>query len=445
MCNLILWDPPQILQCIKMGGLRKYIIYCTISCVLLITVYIFYLVKGSIYVEWRRTGSYVVSYQSLQSGIAAKQSVLFNSHRYISYQPPGNGWNNQRIVIEAAVILAKLLNRTLIVHPLSSHLVGEKMEQTLPLHSRYGYLTYNKMSRSNLLPLSTFLDLEHLSELIPVVEVNTTHHKFLQVYSKNLSFHHVCHSVGYGYWVDRYPSNDQEKHYMNNQVFAPNKGWRQKCIKEKEEAEKNDNAPIIRYVSDLINNTSDIIYFEEGTLFGIQIRFTTLHAATLAQQWILNYVRYKKHLYTLANAVRAKLGTYNTIHVRRIGHIAKKLTPNDWIAEMLANKFSIDVPVYVATDEPHLNWFKPVIKAGFKLYFASNFTDALNLSKLPRNVHCDVLGMYEQLVCVQSDQFIPSLHSTFSSYILRERGEMSQKDGLFIDGLHTAWIKHTTR
>ena len=41
--------------------------------------------------------------------------------KYLSYFPGGGGWNNQRIAFENAVVLAKLLNRTLIVHPLAPH------------------------------------------------------------------------------------------------------------------------------------------------------------------------------------------------------------------------------------------------------------------------------------------------------------------------------------
>ena len=32
---------------------------------------------------------------------------------YLSYQPPGNGWNNQRVALENATALTKLLNTRL--------------------------------------------------------------------------------------------------------------------------------------------------------------------------------------------------------------------------------------------------------------------------------------------------------------------------------------------
>ena len=41
--------------------------------------------------------------------------------KYLSYQPPGNGWNNQRVALENAIVMAKLLNRTLLLHPMAPH------------------------------------------------------------------------------------------------------------------------------------------------------------------------------------------------------------------------------------------------------------------------------------------------------------------------------------
>lgn len=412
-----------------MGVYRRYINYIAFLSLVLILIYLCLFLKDSTYLT-----------QVLERQEEQEDLLIPSQQRYLSYQPPGNGWNNQRIVIEMAMTLAKLLNRTLIVHPLSSHLTSERLKQSLSPSNRFGYLTYNKMSPSNLLPLSTFLDLQIMSKLIPVLEVNTTHSKFIQNYS-NVTWLRICHSMGYGYWLDRHPRTPLEVQYISKQVFKLTENWQGKCPQEKRELK--DNRPIVRYVSDLLNNTSDMIYFEDGSLFGIQLRFLELVAARKAQEWIVEHFQYRQRIYDLVNALGLRLGKYNAVHVRRVKHISKQLTPGYWIVEMLNKEFTKDIPIYISTDEPHLKWFEPLSEAGFNVYFAANFTNYYNLSDIPHNVRKDMLGMYEQLVCVRAQLFVPSPHSTFSNYILRQRGETNAQDGLLYDNVvHTAWVGH---
>ena len=423
--------------------------FIAVFSVFVIIIYMSYFLKYSDYVGNLRNKThqfmipvYLLSKPAYNSHSTDKGKLPKENIKYLSYQPPGNGWNNQRIAIETALVLAKLLQRNLIVHPLSSHHSSEKMKLKLPQDTKFGYLTYNKMSASNLLKVSEFLDLELMSKVVPVTEVDIVHKKFVQKYS-NLSWSRICHSMGYGYWIDRHAATEEERQYVSKQVFTPNESWKSKCPEEAKESKLNNNKHIIRYVSDLVNDTSDIVYFSEGTLFGIQIRFMTLEATRRAQEWILGHVKYRKEILKLSEGVSRVLGIYNAIHVRRIGHQTRQLTPGSWIIEMLNKDFTVDVPVYVATDELNLSWFDPIKEAGFKLYFAANFSSWYDLTRFPTKVRQDLLGMHEQMVCVQARKFVPSLHSTFSSYILRERGEIEMKDGLYMNVLHTAWVEHT--
>ena len=136
----------------------------------------------------------------LSTAAAARQKTMENApnHRatkLLSYQPPGNGWNNQRIALENALVLARLLNRTLVVHPLSPHDLGSRLKA-----GRHpGYVSYNMLNDSDLLPLSQFMDLDLMNQLVPVIEVNTSHPKFIREYS-HLRWKNVCHSTGFGYW-----------------------------------------------------------------------------------------------------------------------------------------------------------------------------------------------------------------------------------------------------
>ena len=118
--------------------------------------------------------------------------------KYLSYQPPGNGWNNQRVALENAVVLAKLLNQTLVVHPMAPHDKGALFKAG----AHPGYVSYNHLKQSDLVPLSVFLDLKLLSQIVSVQEVVMSHHQFYHDFGQ-LSWRNVCHSMGFGYWMDR--------------------------------------------------------------------------------------------------------------------------------------------------------------------------------------------------------------------------------------------------
>ena len=374
-----------------------------------------------------------------------RENAPFYAHRQrrgtrlLSYQPPGNGWNNQRIALENALVLAKLLNRTLVVHPLAPHDLGS----SLKAGRHPGYVAYNMLNESDLLPLSKFVNLGLMNRLVPVIAVNTSHPKFIHNYS-HLRWKNVCHSTGFGYWVDRVPRTEEEVDLFATQKFTPFGAWRQKCPEEQERSEQ-DSSPIVRFVSDLADDPAEMLYFEQGTLFGIQIRFTTYEQALEAQNWVVKYVRYNEDVWKRVKKVVAQMGhMYNAIQVRRRGHLNRKLPHSYWLDKMVEKNFSKQVPVYVATDETNLAWFKPFRKGGFKLHFAEDFIGILNFTSVSKSLRNDFLGIHEQCLCEAAVQFVPSPASTFDALILRHRGEVEMRDGLMVDTLHTYWIGHQT-
>ncbi len=380
---------------------------------------------------------------SSNADVATTERNTTVAPKYLSYQPPGNGWNNQRIALEGALLMAKLLNRTLIVHPLSSHQTCENVKKYFHADKKFGHVAYNRMHQSNLLPLSSFLDLNLMSHLVPVVEFNFTHNHFLQSYAPYLRWHKVCHSVGFGYWADRQPVTAEEKQMWSAQAFTPTPYWRGKCPIEMEEAKHGNHEPMVKFIMDFEEDDSDILYIEEGTLFGIQFRFMSMNDALRAQQWIVDHVKYKKSVYERASVVKDTLGNYNAIHVRRVEHIGGKMTQHDWLVRIFDGDFLPNTPLYIATDEPDLSWFNFLKDEGFKIYFATDFPESLNFTFIHESVRQDYLGIHEQIICELSNKFIHTEHSTFSLYVNRLRGEIDTKDGLYVEGIHTYWIGHT--
>ena len=359
---------------------------------------------------------------------------------YLSYQPPGNGWNNQRIALENALVLAKLLNRTLLVHPLAPHSLGEQLKGK---HRVPGYRAYNMLSSADLLPPASFLDLQLMSRIVPVVAINSSHPQFLRDYGHH-TWRNVCHSAGFGYWMGRPPSTSAEVAILSKQRFIPNTVWKEKCQEEQRRAQESPKSPIVRFVSDLARDSSEMLYFEQGTLFAVGIRFWTRSAAIEAQRWVVNGVRYSPLVRRTARAVAAAMGLqFNAIHVRRQHHIDKSLGATYWLDRMAALNFSASLPLYVATDHFDAKWFAQFLARRYRIFTAANFSkNLLDFSFLPASLRNDYLGLHEQCICELAARFVPSPSSTFAAFIIRQRGESVEKDGLMTSTLHTYWVGH---
>jgi hypothetical protein len=84
--------------------------------------------------------------------------------------------------------------------------------------------------------------------------------------------------------------------------------------------------------------------------------------------------------------------------------------------------------IYVATDEPNRTFFEPLRKH-YNLLFLGDFERAID--GLPTKYH----GMIDQLVAAQGELFFGSWSSTFTGFIVRMRGYLSQGKAGFEHGL----------
>ena len=373
------------------------------------------------------------------NGVLLNASKPVKGLKYLSYQPPGNGWNNQRVALENAIVMAKLLNRTLVVHPMAPHDKGALFKAG----AHPGYVAYNHLKQSDLVPLSIFLNLKLLSQLVPVQEVVTSHHQFYRDFGQ-LSWRNICHSMGYGYWMDQQPNTAEEITMFKRQHFHASNAWKKKCPKEQRQQQMQDSTgAIVEYVSDYFDDPSEMLYFEQGTLFGIHIRFVRRDDAIAAQKWILNHLHYGPSVHTAVDVMTKRIGAhFNAIHVRRTDHPARKFPVDYWIRSLPSANCSADIPLYVATDEKDKSYFDPFKEQGYKLVFASDFPDVLQFHDVPPDAIEDVTGVHEQLLCEKADKFVATPGSTFSILILRNRNEIDVEDGLLMNSLHTFWIGH---
>ena len=206
---------------------------------------------------------------------------------------------------------------------------------------------------------------------------------------------------------------------------------------------QDSTGAIVEYVKDYFDDPSEMLYFEQGTLFGIHIRFVRRDDAITAQKWILNHLHYGPSVHTTVDVMTKRIGAhFNAIHVRRTDHPARKFPVDYWIRSLLSANCSLDIPLYVATDEKDRSYFDPFKEQGYKLVFASDFPDVLQFHNVPPDAIEDVTGVHEQLLCEKADKFVATPGSTFSILILRNRYEIDVDEGLLMNSLHTFWIGH---
>lgn len=364
------------------------------------------------------------------------------SGRYLSYQPPGGGWNNQRVAFENAVVMAKLLNRTLIVHPLAPHQEILKLKKRRKIAA--GYEIYNMLPKDKLLALSNVIDLRRLSKLIPVKEFTSNHNEFHKVYSK-LKWKTVCHNGLFGTWVDIVPKRKEKEKWEIIEEYMlslPSSGeiplYRRICLKDEEDFGSNASTrrPLWGILEELSDRTEDLIYFSEGSLYNRKFIFFNRETVLNAHRWIAQFVRFAPDITNRVMAVLQKLGhPYNAVHIRRTDHPSSfRIRQDFWLRQLqIRSALNLTKTLYIASDERNRTWFRPFRDAGYNLYFADDFAEQLRLTTIPTTMVQDVLGLCEQLICAHADHFVGSYYSTFTLYIKRLRRQLSRNRGMLID------------
>ena len=346
--------------------------------------------------------------------------------KYLSYQPPGGGWNNQRIAFENAVMIASMLGRTLLVQPLAPH---DRMLELITRSNRsVGYAIYNMLTENELVPLSKLINLNRLSSLpLSVQVVSSNHEDFVKKYS-NYSWYKVCRNGLAHAWIDKIPvgfntsSLNLEKYSENfqKQKRTPKIAkYRAVCPNK-----TKNHLDFWEFLPELRKRSEDIIYFEKGSLFVRHLFFTDYQRALKAQKTVIDYIQPAQDV--LGNAARIihSIGKpFSAIHVRRNNHeTGKSLNIQHWLSKLTeANALEYSNRLYIATDETNLTWFDPLTEAGYNILFAKNF-------RLFREIHegspitgKDVIGFHEQVLCSRAKIFIGSYYSTFSRFIERYR------------------------
>jgi hypothetical protein len=285
-------------------------------------------------------------------------------NKYLIYSPSG-GFSNQRMEIEYAMEIGKLLNRTVYV----------------PMCGRHtnGWVHYNSLRGDDLFPMDRILDFPFLrtyDKRIHLVPLNITVSSFVSRFQKDQGPESVYSVMGL------------RKYSGRSDVLR----WR--SVKE----------PLLFFRAIGFYHP----WFFESTMEKVRghVRFTSYlrELAVKVANQALGSQFYAMHI-RMGDYAYRRIGDSSTYVVR-----AREL---NWRLN--------DFKIYIATEPGHdEEYFAPLEAAGKIVYsqdlpkeIVQDFKNAFPKGK----IRSDMVGLLEQLIAAQAKSFIGTYFSTFSAYI----------------------------
>lgn len=372
---------------------------------------------------------------------------VYDKEKYLSYEPPVGSWSKQLQAFENAVIISKLLNRTLLGRPLASELELKRLKRVVRKTLQPDSKVYESLNRRFTVPISSVVDLNHLAKLVRVRDIGGSNQQFLSDY-KNMTWYNVCHRDSVGFWVDFIPAanNKEAWRVLEAQSFVPLSlavpGVEPVCDDELEMQTKSyKSKPLIRgIISELSRVEEDIVYFRGGSIATGDIRFLSKKRTALAQQWTLDYIRFTPYLQEKMQRIMAKIKTpFNAVLLSREDEGANLNSTIYFRLKQMEKTKSRDVTnvLYIITQINNLTVFAPFKAQGYEIYLSHSLIPA-NVSSF---VQYDVTELLGLMICKYARLYVGST----DPYLIR-RGrihEAKKKDGLLIDHVIVRWAVHT--
>lgn len=303
-------------------------------------------------------------------------------HKYLLYSPSG-GFNNQLACMLSASYLAKKYNRTLIVPPNGKH-----------SSMAWGYYA---LKESDVTPMDHALDFQFMSEKLGVrlLALNTT----IKNYHKRYLL-----------------AKRRESTKRLDVIHAP-----------KRAGFYNSPPSVLKKYVEMGQKSKKPFLWFEG-------RFYTKYWAIKYK--LYKYIRYSPYLRTLSTNIVNEMfnGTFNSFHIRMGDYTkymkAESVNSANFVSASKRYGFKRNIPIYIATDGNKNHKYFHALKLHFKnVYFQ---TDLINNPKVqiwirnfnrrvPKAAKNDLFGLVEQMICVQSSNYVGTAVSTFSQTIAKTR------------------------
>ena len=440
---------PNVLRDCSLTSLKRLLDCFAVMVLVMVSLTLIYrpgtLFRGrkKIYVNEKPVADIVLSSDFADDGFLF--IPVHDKEKYLSYEPPVGSWSKQLQAFENAVIISKLLNRTLLVQPLASELEIKRLKYIVRRTSQSNSKVYDVVDRKFTVPMSSIVDLKHLSKLIRVHSVSRR--QFLDNF-KNLSWFDVCHRDSLGFWVDFIPSPNNHNAWkvLEAQNFAPLSfsipAVEPACDYGLEiKSDFYKAKPFIRgIISELSGVKEDVVHFRGGSIATRDIRFLSKKRTALAQKWTSDYIRFTRYVQEKFQKIMTMIKQpYNAVLIStedEAGNLTS--TINYRLKQMKRLKFQ-DVTniLYIITHIKNLTVFEPFRTHGYEIYLSKSLIPP-GISSFVRYDVTELLGL---VICKYARLYVGST----DPYLIR-RGrihEAKKRDGLLVDHVTVRWAIHT--
>lgn len=367
--------------------------------------------------------------------------------KFLSYEPPIGSWSKQLLAFQNAVVIAALLNRTLIAQPLVSESEGKRLRTLVRQELKSDSEAFKLIDLKYMVPISAVINLKVLRKLLRVEAIHSTYSDFLRQYS-NLTWHNVCHKDTLGFWVDFIPSptNDVAWKVLEAQEFVPLKsyfyGVEPVCEQEMEMLDQvQSTTPVLRGIlSELSGIDEEVIYFRGGSLAARELRFLSKARTKKVQDWITKYIQFSPYVQEKIHKIVQTMKTpYNA--VKLTNNINPEIINNTIrfrLKEMEKKRFcNVTNRLYVINEFNETKGLRILEQSGYKLYSTMDLVPEGVSGYIKR----DVQKLLGELLC----KYAWFYEGPFDSYLI-QRARVHQarvKDGLLTSLVTVKWAVHT--
>ena len=328
---------------------------------------------------------------------AVPYNELAPNDRFLVYSPSG-GWSNQLWCLGAAMLLARMSNRTLLVPPAALH--------------TNGWQRYESLEMDRLMPFDRILDFARMNDFFTAEEralpASAPTHRAPPEKRNRL----VALNVPLDAWRKRVAADAAAKgihHFLEVKSL---------------EVHTHDETK-----ADLVKNHAHIVFLHGKGFYGL---WFGVPQHVFVRRFMRPAPAVRRIAYELVRSTFGAPGSFNAIHVRLGDYRYRANTPEWWLAHVRNAGFVRRKPLYIATDAlggTHRADYFALLTKNYNVTFHDGLIPR-ELAKsyafaFPKATRSDFFGYMEQLVCAQAARFLPSSYSTFSAHITFLRGHLA--------------------
>lgn len=316
--------------------------------------------------------------------------------KYLTFKSWGAGFNNERISLELAFAFAVLYNRTLVLPPKYKH-------YNLKEFAYEDFFEVEDMKKA--IPVLTFKEFQ-------LLEAVNDNFDGIEDKAYVLRWPDMPHSLSVFVYPEKPDRTKEPEKWLNMIKFAGKK--REGIIRD------------IYSEPDAVK--AKIIHFPYHQLFChyyAYIHVTDRALDRYIKRLVRDHVHIRTDIFDAASRILNKLGSdFYTMHIRRgdFQYQNQRYIKGEDIFKNIENLIPDGATLYIATDERNKEVFDALFTSVFKRKWkVVTYDNYSHLVEVPSNW----IGLIEQIVCSRGKKFVGTKMSTFSGYITRLRGYMS--------------------